>query len=366
MRKIFFTLLLLIVYSICDAQSMKEAVSLLRGEWGVVFKDCKHLTVKDLAVVEDRILTKIYDMNLSDGDKHIVSYAADCFKIENLYRLINIEGATYDKKVLSFMRNFKIDDARLEKYSSTSINMVNSYFRLKELSVGIDNFNKYGKVISNDKRINELLDCRNIDKSVNDYLKITFEFDERYYGYQNWMSNPKLELALVNDGLRTRINNYKNNYSYLRAGCVAPDFKLKDFNGTEVTLSQFVGKVVVIDVWGTWCGSCKKAMPDFVAVKNKYASNKEVVFITIACEWTPAYKLWLKDIEALKIKDMVCLYANGDKKYGADTKFKDDYNIMGAPKYFIIGKDGKFASVYSLAPSDGEIFTQTIDKALRK
>ncbi|MDE6393778.1 MAG: TlpA family protein disulfide reductase, partial [Duncaniella sp.] len=47
----------------------------------------------------------------------------------------------------------------------------------------------------------------------------------------------------------------------------APDFTLPDLNGKEVSLSDFRGKWVVLDFWGSWCGWCVKGFP---ALKEAY------------------------------------------------------------------------------------------------
>jgi cytochrome c biogenesis protein CcmG/thiol:disulfide interchange protein DsbE len=62
----------------------------------------------------------------------------------------------------------------------------------------------------------------------------------------------------------------------------APNFSLKTADGKTVELARLKGKVVLVNFWATWCGPCRKEMPDFVEVyKQKKSKGLEIVSISL-------------------------------------------------------------------------------------
>ena len=63
---------------------------------------------------------------------------------------------------------------------------------------------------------------------------------------------------------------------------IAPNFTLSDLQGKEVSLSDLKGKVILLNFWGTWCGPCRKEIPDFINLSKKYKrEGLEIVGITL-------------------------------------------------------------------------------------
>lgn len=117
----------------------------------------------------------------------------------------------------------------------------------------------------------------------------------------------------------------------VKIGSVAPEFTLKDKKGKTISLSDFSGKYIVLDFWGTWCGYCMKGIPRMKKYFSKYQNKTE--FICVACRDNK--QAWLKSIAKYDL-DWINLFAENEE-------IVDKYGVEGYPTKIIIDQEGKIA-----------------------
>jgi thiol-disulfide isomerase/thioredoxin len=64
-------------------------------------------------------------------------------------------------------------------------------------------------------------------------------------------------------------------------GRPAPNFKLSDLSGREVSLDQYRGKIVMLDFWATWCGPCRLTMPVLENLAKEYPADLVLLAINL-------------------------------------------------------------------------------------
>jgi len=111
-------------------------------------------------------------------------------------------------------------------------------------------------------------------------------------------------------------------------GKIAPSFTLPDMSGKQVSLSNFKGKVVLLDFWATWCGPCRQAIPHLEALHKKY---KDQGLIVIGINHERDHDK-VKEFAKEQISYVVLL--------DADEQFTQ-YGISGIPTAFYIDKEEK-------------------------
>lgn len=145
---------------------------------------------------------------------------------------------------------------------------------------------------------------------------------------------------------------------YETAGLPAPAFKLKNLDGKEVSLSDFAGRVVLLDFWATWCGPCVAAMPHLQKLQEEF-KDQPVSIVGINSE-TGMSDEKLKDwLEKRK-------FTFGQLREGADGLVMQAYHVAGIPHTVLIDQRGVLQDVtvgYS-GEKHGEILAERIKTLL--
>jgi thiol-disulfide isomerase/thioredoxin len=116
-------------------------------------------------------------------------------------------------------------------------------------------------------------------------------------------------------------------------GQFAPQISLPSPDGKEIALSSLKGKLVLIDFWASWCGPCRKEMPNVIKIYSKF-KNKGFEIYGVSLDQDK--EKWMEAIT----KDGINWPQVSDLKYW-DNVAARIYNVQGIPYTVLIDKDGK-------------------------
>jgi peroxiredoxin len=132
----------------------------------------------------------------------------------------------------------------------------------------------------------------------------------------------------------------------------APDFSLTDLSGHNFRLSDYCGKVVVLDFWATWCDPCKREIPHFIEMQSKYASQGlQVLGVSMDDDEPPVREFQ----QQFKMNYPVAL---------GSPELADQYGgILGLPITFVIDRNGRIAARH-VGATDASVIEAEVQKLL--
>jgi len=255
---------------------------------------------------------------LKNGDNIILNY-----DYNNYQNTVEFRGKGYETS------KYLIDRKRLD--DKEGLGNIIKYFEL-EPKVFISKINKV------EKEIAELL----IPKGIDSVVKL------------NEISRNFKTIAYLK-------KNYAKKHDFFvkfNKGTDSPKFfNYEKYGGGKVSLDDFIGKYVYIDVWATWCGPCKREIPYLKKLVEKY-NNKNIEFISISVDNGRGYdndenKAKLGWKKMIKNKNMNWLQLYADKAW--NSKFIKDYGINSIPRFILIDPQGKIYNAKTHSPSSKNI-----------
>ena len=145
----------------------------------------------------------------------------------------------------------------------------------------------------------------------------------------------------------------------LQPGAMAPDFAMTLRDGKQIKLSDFRGKIVVLDFWATWCGPCVAAMPHVQEIADHYKDQGVVVLASCTSDERSKFDAWV-DSKTQDYPDV--MFAFDPLEKSADRASRKLFGVSGIPQQFVIDKDGKVVAEVS-GYRKGEVL---LDAALAK
>jgi thiol-disulfide isomerase/thioredoxin len=130
-----------------------------------------------------------------------------------------------------------------------------------------------------------------------------------------------------------------------KTGVPAFQFSYPNISGQKVSLADLKGKVVLIDMWATWCGPCRAEEPHWEKLNEEF-KNKSVAFVGVSVDQDkPKWEAYVKEKNLKGIQ----LHA------GSGNTLSDAYKVNSIPRYILIDKSGNLISADSPRPSDPKL-----------
>lgn len=138
-------------------------------------------------------------------------------------------------------------------------------------------------------------------------------------------------------------------------GKKAADFELKTLEGKSIKLSDYQGKIVIIDFWATWCPPCRKGIPDLVELQNEYKDKLVVIGVSLDQQNT------IQELDPFMKKYGI----NYPVVLGTQQVVMDYGNIQAIPTSFLVDQSGNIVDTHvGLVPKS--TYSNMIDKLLKK
>ncbi|MDO9138664.1 MAG: TlpA disulfide reductase family protein [Lutibacter sp.] len=349
--------------------------------------DNSKLNISGTGKIENKYLV---ERNNLDSKLASINYWDHYYKL-NENDFLNLADSIYQCRI-ELIRKHKIEDKRFHFIETTFAEMdrehkfLNYPFTRQSLNQDYipskDFPNVFAKTNINDDR---LLDIPYFTLMMfsNIANKIVVKNDTRFDAKLDYLrlaisdrlgqTNPKLkeEIAFLTadftidktDSLDLFFKTYKDftkNEEYLNKittkylnlkgiskGKQAPNFEFKNENGELISLADFQGYVIYLDIWATYCKPCLEEIEPSKELQKKL-SNQKIKFVNICIE--SKRESWLNLIKEKEFTGIQLYCTKEDEE-----KFKESYVVQGIPSYIIIDKEGKIYDINAKRPSDAKV-----------
>ena len=148
-----------------------------------------------------------------------------------------------------------------------------------------------------------------------------------------------------------------------RVGSPVPDFNLPELKGGKsYKLSDFRGKVILLNFWASWCTGCRAEMPEFIKIQREYGGDNFTI-VAVSVDNSPDKAMdFLRELEEETGSNInfIVLYDNGKKVIRK-------YKPIGMPSSYLIDREGKLIKYFpsSFTEENIHILKRAIEEAVK-
>lgn len=265
---------------------------------------------------------------LDSSDK--VTLTGDIKDLGNTYKA---EGSAETKLFIEYNSLAKQRDIRLDSLNKAFQTMMEASKmdakRMDSLSKMFEN--PYNAIVNSSSKIliSKLKENLGMYSSI---MAIQSLEPDKYLDIYKELDNG-LAQKYPNDANVKMFHSMVEKMSAVGIGQLAPDIALNNPEGKEITLSSYRGKVVLVDFWASWCGPCRKEMPNVV---KAYAKFKNKGFEIFGVSLDQEKDRWIEAIA----KDGITWPQVSDLKQW-QSEVVPLYSIQSIPYTILLDKEGK-------------------------
>tara|TARA_R110002073_G_scaffold72537_1_gene177132 strand:- start:96399 stop:96923 length:525 start_codon:yes stop_codon:yes gene_type:complete len=136
----------------------------------------------------------------------------------------------------------------------------------------------------------------------------------------------------------------------IASGKISPTFSFKNTEDKLISLADFKGKYVYIDIWATWCEPCKEELEALEEIKQTFTEN--IAFVGVSVDYNRDTNKWKQFIATKSLKGTQVI---ADNNWYSD--FIRAYDITTIPRFILIDPEGKIVEAYAPKPSQNQLKT---------
>ena len=140
----------------------------------------------------------------------------------------------------------------------------------------------------------------------------------------------------------------------IQVGSKAPEFTLKSVNGNTIRLADYKNKIVILDFWATWCGPCRRGIPDLVSIQKEFTKDVVVIGISVEQETKMEVPMFMQK-----------QHINYPVVFATESVVNNYGGISGIPTSFIVDQNGNIADTH-VGLVEKQVLVSKIKSLLKK